>query len=576
MKTDHPNIPLSITKKFVILFLVLAFLAVVDSYMMLSKSRSMVAYNSLYERLVVLKSEVVKLEFLLDIVVVARDFEDSTGSSVEMGLEDIGKIVADFDDPDYSRLFDTVPAFVRARADINENVDLLVSRTSRLNSASTAEEVMLIHNDVDDITYDLTEEVNVFLSVLENERVIVEKEGLRLLFILLAFSVLFSIAACLYFIVRELMPLARLRHLVGDVTNGGRDSFDIDERLSGEAGVIAKSVSSFIDSIDAKLKAAGDEESKAKERLAAILKGVDSLNQVAVTVGKSLSRYEVFMQGLSGVIESTSAFAGAVYIEEDGRLKLQVSKGFSSTFFHSGENLSMTEMRSVGAYDNHEAVLKGLDRFPDGDFKSVLSSEGVGTLVIVPVLHGDSKEGFFLIAYENTTLFSEDDVGLLKAVASNLGVGVGYAKLFYDEHARMRFLESIAEQSPQAIAVFNKEGICVFANIEARKYLGFGNDVQSVQNYSLMNDDVLKAQGHLDSVFESFDGRTYEFVTEYSLRSVDKYGTRSLRVRSLPLFDASGSIPNIMLAYEDVSDDVPSSKGGESLPETEPGAGGQG
>lgn len=196
-------------------------------------------------------------------------------------------------------------------------------------------------------------------------------------------------------------------------------------------------------------------------------------------------------------------------------------------------------------------VFGSVEEYPEGSFRGVLKSEGVETLVMVPIMRDGEAGGFLGVAFRNPRSLTKAELLFLKAVTGDMGVAVSYSEIFFKEFNAKAFFERILHQMPFGAAVFDMSGMCVLANGVFKKQMGGSISSDFVGNYRIFDDETLKSQDLMRFIKKCYEGQSVEFTVEYKGR-VGAAG-RKLKVRSFPVFEAGGDIGNITLFYEDVT-----------------------
>ena len=555
---NQPRRTFSAIRKFSLLIALLCTLAVLDTALMLFRARAMDAHDALVRHLNTVRISVVKLEFVLDIFVVARQFEGQKAENLSAEVELVDGHFKSLDNVPYDAIFSGSGILGNLRGSVLDRWADVRGKVGRLDASTSEEEVLLVHDAVDMSTFVLVERLDVLLDAVGRERAFMLSNWRIVVLSALGLSILAALTGGYFFYRGELEPLGEVltstsAALKGtlDTSEEGATRDDIRDDLAGEAGALARIFKAALTELDARGRRADAISAGASLRLRA-------LGEVVGTVGKSLSRFEVFHTAIAGTLVATKADGAAVYLESDGAYRLQVSKGFSESFFRDAEVIPALETPDTPEGDGHKPrVFNSLDGLPEGHFKTVLRAEGIDTLVSTPVIHGGARIGFYFAAFKDPGAVDEVDLVFFKAVASSVGVGVGYAKVFFDEHLVKRFLEGVVEHAPTALAVFDKQGCCVIANAAFKRVLVGAEDTDLAGNFNVFEDEALIAQGHIDKIKGSFKGVEAEFIVEYG--EYGEYGRapsgRRISARSYPIFDASGNVPNVGLLYSELPRD---------------------
>ncbi|OGQ57562.1 MAG: hypothetical protein A3J24_01045 [Deltaproteobacteria bacterium RIFCSPLOWO2_02_FULL_53_8] len=160
------------------------------------------------------------------------------------------------------------------------------------------------------------------------------------------------------------------------------------------------------------------------------------------------------------------------------------------------------------------------------------------------------------MAYRDQASASGASASFFESLASSLGVAAGYIGLYQKEMHAKRFFERIISQLPYGVAVFERDGSCKLCNDNFRAIMGCGHACE----YKLFADTSLVSSGVLDSLKRSFDGYSAQAVVNYDPSAFFlKFGfsgrPAQLKLSSYPLYDMDGEISNIVIIYENLSQD---------------------
>jgi len=522
-----------------------------DIWLLHNKTQGVERFDELNHRLSVLTTDIVRLEYVLDISVITKDYEDKRGGAITTDIANINKSFKDLTRPDYAELFKGEAEFVEVRDSMVADWKAIYSELKRLSKVKTEEELMLIHNVVDMNTFILSESSN-RLKEFVQERKNIEFEGrANILLLALAISFLAVFVVMFFFFIKMVLPFERF---FGDVItflqSGARGKMAEDfpgdlGKISHEINVACEKSMKSVLSTDKKLK-------QLENEVCAKVGKLNALNTVAMMLASSLSQYEIFMVAVSEVLNAVGAEAGMVYLKEGGMLKLKVSKGFSETFFYKGEDVPLSEKYTGEELTKEPVVFKSLDQYPEGNHKDVLLAEGVKSVVSTPILNENNVVGFFDIAFKKEESNMDRHLAFLKAISSNIGVAVGYSELFSREHETSTFLERVIQQIPYGLAVFDVDGLCAMANSAFKNLVGGDVSTDFVGNYNIFNDDEFVRQGLSTFVKNSYNGRIMNFGAEYKSNYLGVDRVASFKVMSFPLYDAAGNIRQVALCFDPV------------------------
>ncbi len=123
-----------------------------------------------------------------------------------------------------------------------------------------------------------------------------------------------------------------------------------------------------------------------------------------------------------------------------------------------------------------------------------------------------------------------------------------------------KLFSSMIEQSPFPIWIADANGSNIRQNRAFTELLGLENDPLKIISYSLLDDNVLQQQGHLDKLERVFlRGEPVSFVSEYDISKVSQFNCpdgpcRLLEITVFPIIDRQGRVMNAVVQYQDITD----------------------
>ncbi len=123
-----------------------------------------------------------------------------------------------------------------------------------------------------------------------------------------------------------------------------------------------------------------------------------------------------------------------------------------------------------------------------------------------------------------------------------------------------KLFTSIVEQSPFPIWIADANGVNIRQNAAFVELLGLDGDPAEVIPYSLLEDNVLQQQGHLDNLEKVFlRGQPVSFISDYDISSVSQLNSpsgprRLLEITVFPVADRKGRVVNAVVQYEDITE----------------------
>ncbi|MCK5237369.1 MAG: hypothetical protein KAR06_10315 [Deltaproteobacteria bacterium] len=542
----HPGI----IKKFLYLMVLFCAFPTIITWYSIHQNKVFGAYDLLLQKLSELKISVIELEFVLDIHVVEKRYLTNDNAIVLQSVDALDSSMKELYLPRYAKVINRNDLAINMVAKVIDNWGDVREKTLNVVDITTEEEAHLIHYTVDTKAYALNEFLNKLILEVKGERNSSLKDRRDVLLFLLVIFLIIILTTGGFFYYGELTSIKKLCSRLDVCEKDGEKSLDVAE-LRGSAKGLADGVSVLLsDAYEAKEQA---EKSYFDTMIGyQYLAGkIEVLYKLSSTAGKSLSPFEVFMSAAQGAIEYTKACAAAIYILEGEEYVLKVSKGFSGQFFHSAEVMKEIGFEGdkvvMGVPDS--LVFSNLDGFPDERMMGTLRAEAVTEVALTPVIQGDVVIGVLLTAYKDDN-FELDDEIYFRALAANIGVAVGYSRLFYGEHEQKRFFEKILSQFAMPIAAFNKDGLCIYSNKLMNSIIGLGSDAALMDSYNILMDEAFKAGeglGVLKAAFKGIVG-SYEAKLPYLVDAANPEGDARINVQ--PIFDDNGNMVCIVVLVE--------------------------
>ena len=121
------------------------------------------------------------------------------------------------------------------------------------------------------------------------------------------------------------------------------------------------------------------------------------------------------------------------------------------------------------------------------------------------------------------------------------------------QESRERY-ESLIQEAPYAITIYNKEGLLITANSKCEEYWKLPID-EYVGTFNIFESDFLSAEKITNRIKQAFQGEAGEATTTIALPHFNNL-ERSFRIKYYPLFDSKGDLDNVVFITEDITDYV--------------------
>src|SRR3990170_2492629 len=514
---NSPFKRLTIFQKFFISLTIIFVVAIAEYQSFLQKSHKVELYDSLHTEISSTRVSISKLEYLLDMFVVAWRLEYGTIDIIKGSVNDL---VANLnilrEDPRYSRIWEEDAMLTGSVHNIQYDLSRIRDDLKRLNNAMSQDEIILLHNSIDTNTVLVTEKAERLLSYIAERRQALFREFKNRALLSVAGFVLLMLAGSFVFYRKFFSPVHMAVLTARKVLSDDEDARFAEDEAT-EAGRLGARLNMVLTYFRTN-KRRGDEERALLKALAGDLSGqLSGLSALMTFAGKSLAQSEVFNAALRLSASIARSDAGAVYVLEGGGLRLKAAYGVDEGYIRQAQTLSI-------ALEDLNKSLSVFDRvnLSNPSFSAVLAERSIELMVSSP--------------------------------------------LFHKELSARKFLEHLMNQLPHGLAVFDIGGRCVIMNAQARQMLGAEHRFDH-SRYSILEDDLLKAQGMVISIKKSYEGYSTEFIIKYSPLSARALGlngapARKLRIKSFPVYDSGGEISHVALLYEDLTESEPAQANG--------------
>lgn len=538
----------------IIIFLSIIFVvAIIDYRAFLAKSREIVLYDDFNGHLSFVRVSTTKLEYLLDMFVVAGRFEKTT---VDIIKDDVVQLDMEIHNGLLNTKYEEI---LRGNAMLSDGINSIADdwqtikmEIRRLNSASSPDEVRLIHDAVDMNTVSLIDKAEKLLSVTADGRNRIFRSAMTQALLSVIGFILVSLIATLYVYNRYILRI-KSNTVLAQAAASGDQSVLFDER-NGYIGALGAALNRMNKTAQATIL----EKDKFIERQASAIEQrvnqIYSVDQILELAGRSLSQSDIINSVVREAVAAGGADASALYLDDNG-LKLMGASGFQDAIYNDGAALIYPGLDN----NDREVPMRlyvRLKDFPDNAYGQLMDRLGFAALAVCPVRFNNASSGLLLTAYKDAAGAAAVSAPFFDSLAAALGVCVGYTGLYQKEMHSRRFFERIISQLPYGLAVFDRNGSCRLCNDNFHAIMGSGHTCE----YMLFDDTSLASSGALDLLKRTFDGCPAQVIVDYDpSKFFVKFGFRghlkSLKLTSYPLYGMDGEISNIIIIYENLSPD---------------------
>jgi len=542
---------LSNIQKYAVALSLILIVAFLDYRSFSAKTQHIEVYDDLNYRLSSVRVSISKLEYLLDMFVVARRFETTTVDMIKGDVDKLDENINEvLNERQYGRILASNKKLADGMASIDTDWQTIKNEIKRLHATLPQDEIMLLHNAVDVNTVLVTEKTDRLLSIVAESRKALLKAAKNQAFDTAVGFLVLMFLVSLIFNKKVVSPINKARRTAMRVASGASHVRFHEDTLSS-MGLFSRELNRMLDTMAEVMRHKDQKIADSVAETERKTTQIEALSRLLSSGGRSLSINDFFAFAVKEAVLSGGAEGSVIYLIEDGLLKLKASAGFDDNFTREIAEVPLADLDLASAQDG--LCLTDLESgAPAPAYSFFFKGRGYGTLACSQISYNNDTAGVVCSAFAPDKVF---DPVFFKALASSIGALSGHVNLFQKEHGTRKFIERVMNQMPFGVAVFDTNGACLMLNAVLKKYLGADNRFNLVGEYTIFKDDVFESAGMLPSIMKSYEGFATEFIINYNPGLVKRYffsgQPRRLRVKSFPLYDAGGEISNIVLLYED-------------------------
>jgi len=532
----------------VVLFFLLAIMVIsaLESVLFYEKFTTVETLEVLHNRMNHISRVVARLGNTLDIVVVGQRFEQIT---INILRNDVDRI-----DGEINKMLKkyTGNRVIVANKILSDELKGLPKEwrevykdMKKFRANMSSDEVMLIHNDIDVDVLLLDEKLDkISAGITSGLKEVFTEIKILLLVSLTAFVSMLTVAA-IFLYLRFISPMKKLE-LAAIAMASGRGENRFNNKMGGVFGRVAKELNTILEEADQRERVLEDEIEGLKGTIMGKERAIGALGAFFMESGRSFDSTILLNEALQKILSMTGADGVLVYIFEDNQLQLKAS------VWGGGKNCVPPPVIPADSIDDGTGVPVKIN----GAGAQALRAKGSKWMRSFAISPGETGDyGRLIMLFSDPP--DEDKDGFIRALASAMGTSIAFIERLREEHDSREDCFTLINQLPLGIAVFEKDGSCVLANLIIKRFLGAAQDFDFVRDYRFTEDDVLTAQELVTTISKAYVGFVTEFIINYDPNLVRRYGVkgavRDLRVNSVPLYEPGGKIAKIALIYEDIT-----------------------
>lgn len=194
-----------------------------------------------------------------------------------------------------------------------------------------------------------------------------------------------------------------------------------------------------------------------------------AINSVAAKVSQSLNLEETLSYALESVLQIIPVRAAGISLinHEAGELVLRAAHGWHHDFISKPMRMKMGEGLSGYVIEKDELVVTGDVRNDPRIAVPEFMNEPVQAMALAPMHARGRIIGIVSVMHYEPYTFSEEQTGVLQAVADQLGVALDNAQLYEDTRAKESRLSAVINSTADAIIATDNHGLVNLVNPSA-------------------------------------------------------------------------------------------------------------
>jgi PAS domain S-box-containing protein len=281
-----------------------------------------------------------------------------------------------------------------------------------------------------------------------------------------------------------------------------------------------------------------------------------AINSVALAIGRFSSVNEMLEYALAKVLEVVQAEAGCVFLldEERADLTLAAHRGLSARVVRDLDHLKLGEgISGKVTLTGEPIVIRSLQDDPRVT-RHTAAAEGFRGFAAVPLRSNFKTYGTLNIHTRVERLFCEEDVQLITAMASQIGLAVANARLYLDLQASERRFRGLVENAEDLIYLTNDQGRIAYANPAMGRLLGYDPERLYQSGATIVSCAHPLDRETLEALVpRMLAGQVFRSV-EFRVMHADGEQFRWFSQTSVPLRDATGAVAGLQCIAHDITD----------------------
>ncbi len=244
----------------------------------------------------------------------------------------------------------------------------------------------------------------------------------RFMLALLALGVIVPVTVVALGVRRITHPIDEMIDAAQKIAGG-----DFGQTITVQTGDELETLAEQFNTMSTELKASyANLEQRVADRTAELA----TLNAISGVVSRSLELHEVMDAALEKTMETMRMEAGAAFRLDGPTLNLMAHRGLSDRFIRQVEQVPLQDSIASQAVEQVTPVARPVDDYRKGKLKTLLQTEGLQSVVSVPLTAKGETLGVLNLATPQSRSLTADERSLLAAVGQQTGVAVENARLY--------------------------------------------------------------------------------------------------------------------------------------------------
>ncbi|MDP2919158.1 MAG: PAS domain S-box protein [Dehalococcoidia bacterium] len=281
-------------------------------------------------------------------------------------------------------------------------------------------------------------------------------------------------------------------------------------------------------------------------------KRLSVLNAISTMLTHSMEIKQVLEIALDMVVDVMETDIALVFCQDGDpqRFILVARRGISDKFAR------LADGNEIGQGFNGQVTRTGAPLFiedvsRDPRFTRAVTDEKIQTVLVVPLKVKDVVTGTLCLAQRSTRRFLPEEMELVSAIGSHLGIAIENARLYQSERFLGARYRSIFENASDAIWVHDSEGRILAANRALTRLTGYTQqDIADIESARIFKPEDLKGLKEIEGriLRNESQGDTRE------IRAIKKDGAEVIFELTTTVYGSDGISPGIQHIARDVTE----------------------